>query len=151
MDHPSCNLVAEQWNRVAAMALCCSLLLWAQFFLALPLSASPVSHERRELGGVLICNEPNAQGHWEYAVYEFNKCYDLPPGLRNNAATFAPDGDAFFCYPYAKECSDICLTPSGCTRGAVSFYWEHKFNLTTVGWNTLIGSFVCHRNQTSSS
>ena len=51
-------------------------------------------------GQVLICNGANAQGHCEYAVYPLETCHDLPPTLVNNAATFAPDGDGFYCYPY---------------------------------------------------
>jgi hypothetical protein len=47
-----------------------------------------------------MCNEPNAQGHCVYGVYKLDTCYDLPPELINNAATFAPDGEAFFCNPY---------------------------------------------------
>jgi hypothetical protein len=32
--------------------------------------------------------------------------------------------------------------------GAVSFDYEHKFNMTAVGWNKYLTSFECHRNQT---
>ncbi|KAK3301569.1 uncharacterized protein B0T15DRAFT_316353 [Chaetomium strumarium] len=98
---------------------------------------------------VLICNEANAKGHCEYAVYELEKCYNLPAGLINNAATFAPDGEAFYCYPYIMECGGICRSPTGCTMGAVSFDYPHKFNLTAVGWNKYITSFDCHRNTTA--
>lgn len=90
--------------------------------LASLVQASPVSLERRELGGVrvpvnesrpqpgltfkqvLICNGPNGQGHCEYDVYQLETCYNLPPALVNNAATFAPDDAAFFCYPYMYVC-----------------------------------------------
>ncbi|KAG7290279.1 hypothetical protein NEMBOFW57_000278 [Staphylotrichum longicolle] len=92
------------------------------------------------MGGVLICEKPHAQGHCEYAVYQLDTCYDLPPALINNAATFAPDGEAFYCNPY--------MSPQGCTMGPVSFDYVHKFNLTAVGWNKYITSFDCHRNQT---
>ncbi|SPQ26060.1 f6256023-dea7-4ad9-b616-15c82cfef3ce [Thermothielavioides terrestris] len=111
--------------------------------------ASPVPVERRELGGILICNEPNAQGHCEYGVYKLETCYNLPPALIHNAATFAPDGEAFFCYPYLMECGGICTSPEGCTLGAVSFNYEHKFNLTATGWNKYITSFDCHSNKTT--
>lgn len=33
-------------------------------------------------------------------MYELEKCYNLPKALNNQSATFAPDGEAFFCYPY---------------------------------------------------
>lgn len=49
---------------------------------------------------MLICNGANGQGHCEYGVYQLETCYNLPPALINNAATFAPDDEAFFCYPY---------------------------------------------------
>lgn len=50
---------------------------------------------------MLICNGPNATGSCDYAVYEFETCYDMPPAFRGNVATFAPDGEGFYCYPYA--------------------------------------------------
>ncbi|KAK4151776.1 hypothetical protein C8A00DRAFT_16867 [Chaetomidium leptoderma] len=119
-------------------------------FLACLAQTSPVpSGDRHELGGVLICNDPNGQGHCEYAVYELEKCYNLPPALINNAATFAPDDAAFYCYPYIMECGGICRSPSGCTLGSVSFDYEHKFNLTEIGWNEYITSFECHRDRSA--
>ncbi len=50
---------------------------------------------------VLICNGPDATGECEYNVYELEKCYDLKTPLYKNSSTFAPDGEAFYCYPYA--------------------------------------------------
>lgn len=40
-------------------------------------------------------------GYCEYAQYELEKCYDLKAPLFQNSSTFAPDGDGFYCYPYA--------------------------------------------------
>ncbi|KAK0711590.1 hypothetical protein B0H67DRAFT_491300 [Lasiosphaeris hirsuta] len=110
--------------------------------------AMPIS--RRELGGVLICDGANAQGHCEYGAYELDKCYDLAAPLYQNASTFAPDGEAFYCYPYATSCGGVCTSPTGCTLGAVSFFYEHKFDLGAVGWEDGIASFECHRNETTS-
>ncbi|KAK4250535.1 hypothetical protein C7999DRAFT_38380 [Corynascus novoguineensis] len=110
---------------------------------------SPLPSEHNRIGGVLICNDPNGQGHCEYTVYELEKCYDLPPELVNNAATFAPDDAPFYCYPYIMECGGICTSPTGCTMGAVNYEYEHKFNLTEVGWNKYITSFECHLNKTA--
>lgn len=50
---------------------------------------------------VLICNGPNATGYCEYEQYELEKCFDLKAPLFQNSSTFAPDGDSFYCYPYA--------------------------------------------------
>lgn len=47
------------------------------------------------------------------------------------------------------ECGGICMSPTGCTMGAVSSDYEHKYNLTEVGWNKYITSFECHLNKTS--
>ncbi|KAL2170177.1 hypothetical protein VTG60DRAFT_5129 [Thermothelomyces hinnuleus] len=120
----------------------------AGFLLAFLAQGSPVPTEHNKIGGVLICNDPNGQGHCEYAVYELEKCYNLPPALVNNAATFAPDDGPFYCYPYLTECGGVCKSPTGCTMGAVSSDYEHKFNLTEVGWNKYIASFDCHLNKT---
>ncbi|KAK3900912.1 hypothetical protein C8A05DRAFT_16842 [Staphylotrichum tortipilum] len=129
---------------LTAVSLTASLAPWLAW-------ASPIALERRELGGVLICTDPNAQGHCEYAVYRLDTCYNLPPALINNAATFAPDGEAFFCNPYIMKCDDICKSPQGCTMGPVSFDYPHKFNLTAVGWNHYITSFDCHLNRTAAA
>ncbi|KAH6627660.1 hypothetical protein F5144DRAFT_576510 [Chaetomium tenue] len=110
--------------------------------------ASPVPTEHNEIGGVLICTDPNGQGHCEYNVYELEKCYNLPPALIHNAATFAPDDAPFYCYPYLTECGGICMSPTGCTFGAVSYDYKNKFNLTRIGWNQYIESFECHLNRT---
>lgn len=53
---------------------------------------------------VLICNGANATGNCDYSVYnistvENRTCYDMPTGYYENAATFAPDGEPFYCYP----------------------------------------------------
>ncbi|KAK4171860.1 hypothetical protein QBC36DRAFT_86647 [Triangularia setosa] len=98
---------------------------------------------RRTIGGVLICTGPNATGRCDHETYELKKCYNLPDGLRNNAATFAPDADDFFCYPYLKVCGGICTSPEGCTMGPVDSDYPHRYNLTAVGWNEFITSFDC--------
>ncbi|KAH6624505.1 hypothetical protein B0J18DRAFT_428484 [Chaetomium sp. MPI-SDFR-AT-0129] len=114
--------------------------------------ASPVLQRRDgAVGGVLICSDPNGQGVCQYNVYELEKCYNLPQGLVNNAATFAPDDAPFYCYPYLTQCGGICTSPTGCTFGAVSYDYENKYNLTKIGWNEYITSFECHLNQTTTA
>ncbi|KAK3333563.1 hypothetical protein B0T19DRAFT_129391 [Cercophora scortea] len=101
-------------------------------------------NERRELGGVLICNGANAQGRCQYNTYKLDTCYNLTAPYYRNASTFAPDGDGFYCYPYIMPCGGICMSPEGCTLGPVSFSYPYKFNLSAVGWDHYISSFDCH-------
>lgn len=37
----------------------------------------------------------------------------MTAGYANNASTFAPDGEAFLCYPYIMPCGGICTSPTG--------------------------------------
>ncbi|KAI0847901.1 hypothetical protein F5Y00DRAFT_107084 [Daldinia vernicosa] len=104
---------------------------------------------KRDMGGVLICNGANATGTCHYEVYSMHDCHELPDGLINNAKTFAPDGDAFYCWPKVGRCDQICTSPTGCTFGAVSFYNPVKWDLSTIKWDTLITSFECALNQTT--
>ncbi|KAH7629036.1 hypothetical protein B0T09DRAFT_149935 [Sordaria sp. MPI-SDFR-AT-0083] len=60
---------------------------------ALPLQA-------RALGGILICNGPNATQPCAYSVYEMETCYNLPAPFFRNASTFALDEGGWYCYPY---------------------------------------------------
>ncbi|KAJ9149675.1 hypothetical protein NKR19_g5541 [Coniochaeta hoffmannii] len=112
-------------------------------------AASPI--EKREVGGILICTGPNATGTCTHEVYELDKCHNMTVGYANNASTFAPDGEAFLCYPYIMPCGGICTSPTGCTFGAVSFDYEHKYNLSAIGWDHYIASFECHLNSTVTS
>ncbi|KAJ4145268.1 hypothetical protein LMH87_004123 [Akanthomyces muscarius] len=107
-------------------------------------SASPV--EKREVGGVLICTGPDATGDCIYQKYELEKCHQLKAPFLGNSATFAPDGDDFYCYPHLSNCGE-CRSPSGCTFGAVDFNYEHKFNLTAIQWNTNLRSFDCYEKR----
>ncbi|KAK1779211.1 hypothetical protein QBC45DRAFT_326391, partial [Copromyces sp. CBS 386.78] len=100
--------------------------------------------QARTLGGVLICNGPNATQPCAYSVYEMETCYNLPEPFFRNASTFAPDEGGWYCYPYIMSCGEICTSPEGCTLGGVSFQYEHKFNLSAVGWDHYISSFECH-------
>ncbi|KAK1750698.1 hypothetical protein QBC47DRAFT_406755 [Echria macrotheca] len=106
--------------------------------------------EKRELGGVLICNGANSTGVCEHKVYELDVCHDLEAPLFQNSSTFAPDGEGFYCYPYATKCDGICTSPTGCTLGAVSFAYQYKFDLSQIGWDKGISSFECRRNETTS-
>ncbi|KAK3692438.1 hypothetical protein B0T22DRAFT_447278 [Podospora appendiculata] len=104
------------------------------------------SNERRELGGVLICNGANAQGNCQYKKYKLDTCYNVTAPYYKNASTFAPDGDNFYCYPYMMSCGGLCMSPEGCTLGAVSFSFPNKFNLSAIGWDHYISSFECHQS-----
>ncbi|KAF3016489.1 hypothetical protein E8E14_010049 [Neopestalotiopsis sp. 37M] len=117
---------------------------------AAAISAAPTAQiAKREAGGVLICQGANATGNCHYEVYTMQECHDLPADLQRNASTFAPDGDNFYCYPRAGNCSQICTSPTGCTFGAVSFDSPVKYDLSSIQWDNLIGAFSCHLNETS--
>lgn len=110
-----------------------------------------MTNENTDLIQVLICTGANATGQCIYKKYELDHCYDLEPPFAQNSATFAPDGEDFFCYPRTGKCSDICTSPTGCTFGPVDFNFEHKFNLTANGgWNAYIGHFDCKAKKTGS-
>lgn len=94
---------------------------------------------------ILICTGPSATGNCTHGSYALETCVDLAAPWRANAATFAPDGEPFYCYPYLIPCGGGCRSPEGCTLGAVSYNSTDKFNLTAAGgWNELIESFECH-------
>lgn len=95
---------------------------------------------------MLICTGPTATGNCTHGVYTLDTCHNLTAPWSGNAATFAPDGEEFYCYPYLIACGGICRSPEGCTYGAVSYNTTGKFNLTAAGgWNNLIESFECHK------
>jgi len=122
-------------------------------------SSHPLNVQKRELGGVsalpdnytsltvqiqvLMCTGANATGTCSYDVYPLNKCNQLSAPFLENTKTFAPDGEAFQCYPRLFDCDGICKSPTGCTFGAVDFDYENKYNLGALKWDTLIRSFDC--------
>ncbi|KYK60177.1 hypothetical protein DCS_01312 [Drechmeria coniospora] len=108
---------------------------------AAAVAATPI--QTRALGGVLICTGPNATGTCMHKVVSLNVCQQLEAPFYRNASTFAPDREPFACSPRAFDCQGICRSPTGCTFGAVDFAYEHKFNLSAIGWNTIISSFDC--------
>lgn len=93
---------------------------------------------------VLICTGVNATGSCEHIVSTLGECTDLTAPYLQNASTFAPDGEEFYCYPYLYACDGICRSPEGCTYGAVSFNTTAKMDFTDGGWNNLIESFACY-------
>ncbi|KAG5979715.1 hypothetical protein E4U55_004838 [Claviceps digitariae] len=105
-------------------------------------TASPV--EKRQVGGVLLCTGTNATGTCKYQVYPLNQCQQLEPPFYQNTSTFAVDGEGFECTPRLVNCGGICMSPTGCTFGAVDFNYQHKWDLGAIGWNTYITSFDCH-------
>ncbi|KAJ6782073.1 hypothetical protein PWT90_03151 [Aphanocladium album] len=122
-------------------------------FVTLAVAASSIAAVSAEVGGVtnppffppqvLVCNGPNATGECVYIKNKLGECTQLQAPFRTNSSTFAPDGDNFACFPRLTDCDTICKSPTGCTFGQVDFNYEHKFNLTAIGWNTLIRSFDC--------
>ncbi|UKZ88567.1 uncharacterized protein TrAFT101_004319 [Trichoderma asperellum] len=108
---------------------------------AIAVSGTPI--EKREVGGLLLCTGANATGTCTYNVYELKTCHQLPAPFHHNTSTFAPDGEAFNCFPRIGDCGSICTSPTGCTFGAVDFNYKNKFDLGAIKWNTLISSFDC--------
>lgn len=115
-------------------------------------SALPIHNfQKREVGGILTCTGVNATGTCHYEVYELDKCHQLPEPFHANINTFAPDGEAFSCYPRTTDCDGICRSPTGCTFGSVDFNYEHKYDLSAIHWNTLFKSFDCSAKKWSNS
>ncbi|ETS01395.1 hypothetical protein M419DRAFT_123486 [Trichoderma reesei RUT C-30] len=115
---------------------------------AIAVSSTPI--HKREIGGVLLCTGANATGSCNYSVYALDTCHQLPAPFHHNTSTFAPDGEAFECFPRIGDCGSICTSPTGCTFGAVDFDYAHKFDLGAIQWNTLISSFDCSLKRTAS-
>ncbi|KAF7562009.1 hypothetical protein G7046_g2137 [Stylonectria norvegica] len=111
---------------------------------ALLATASPI--HKRELGGILMCTGANATGTCQHKVYNMTTCHDLSAPYLQNIKTFAPDGEAFACYPRLTKCDGICMSPTGCTFGAVNFTYEHKYDLSAIKWDKLFKSFDCALN-----
>lgn len=75
------------------------------------------------------------------------ECQQLQAPFLTNTSTFAPDGESFYCFPRLTDCNGICTSPTGCTFGQVDFNYEHKYNLSAIGWNAYIRSFDCFVKQ----
>ncbi|CAK7244418.1 MAG: hypothetical protein STHCBS139747_005956 [Sporothrix thermara] len=103
-------------------------------------AASPIV--KREPGGILLCTGANSTGTCQYNVYPLNTCVNITTPFAGSTNTFAPDGEAFACYPYAMPCGGICTSPEGCTLGAVDFNYKYKYNLSAVSWQG-VASFRC--------
>ncbi|KAG5987411.1 hypothetical protein E4U43_005083 [Claviceps pusilla] len=103
--------------------------------------ASPV--EKRQVGGVLLCTGVHGTGTCKYQVYPLNQCQQLPAPFYQNTRTFAVDDGDFECTPRLTNCGDICMSPTGCTFGAVDSNYQNKWDLGVIGWNTYITSFDC--------
>ncbi|OTA08033.1 SSCRP protein [Trichoderma parareesei] len=116
---------------------------------AIAVSSTPI--HKREIGGVLLCTGANATGTCNYSVYALDTCHQLPAPFHHNTSTFAPDGEAFECFPRIGDCGSICTSPTGCTFGAVDFDYAHKFDLGAIQWNTLISSFDCSLKRTATT
>ncbi|CAK7269673.1 hypothetical protein SEPCBS57363_003720 [Sporothrix epigloea] len=108
-------------------------------------TASPIT--KREPGGLLLCTGANSTGTCQYNVYPLDSCINITTPFTGSTNTFAPDGEAFACYPYAMPCGSICTSPEGCTLGAIDFNYEHKYNLSAVSW-AAVASFRCFTKNT---
>lgn len=93
---------------------------------------------------VLMCTGADQTDTCDYQVWPLETCNLLPSPFHHNISTFVPDGEEFYCFPYAYDCGQICTSPEGCTLGGVNSTYEYRYNLTAVEWNTLFGSFECH-------
>ncbi|KAH8176383.1 hypothetical protein LIA77_04801 [Sarocladium implicatum] len=116
-------------------------------FTAFLASASPI-HEKREIGGVLLCTGANSTGTCVHHVSQISqvgevKCNQLRSPFFENTATFAPDGEDFECFPRSYSCGEICRSPTGCTFGPVDYSFKYKYDLGRIGWKNLIQSFDC--------
>lgn len=94
-----------------------------------------------------MCTGANATGKCRYQVYAMDTCHQLEKPWYRNVKTFAPDGDAFACYPRVTNCGDVCFSPTGCTFGAVDFGYHNKYDLGAIQWDTLLSSFSCFQKR----
>ena len=49
----------------------------------------------------------------------------------------------------STTCDEVCRSPQGCTLGAVTFDYEHKYDLSVFNWDKYIASFWCYENRTA--
>ncbi|CAK7268363.1 hypothetical protein SEPCBS119000_003023 [Sporothrix epigloea] len=122
------------------------MMLFAILAAATVAAASPIT--KREPGGLLLCTGANSTGTCQYDVYPLESCVNMTTPFAGSTNTFAPDGEAFACYPYAMPCGSICTSPEGCTLGAIDFKYEHKYNLSAVNWQ-VVTSFYCFNTSTT--
>lgn len=97
-----------------------------------------------------MCTGANATGTCDHQVWDLKTCHDLDEPFFENINTFAPDGEDFHCFPRLTACDEICKSPTGCTFGAVDFNYEHKYNLSSIGWDKWFRSFDCVLKPSSS-
>lgn len=90
-----------------------------------------------------MCTGAYATGQCQHKVYDMDICYQLEDPWYMNIKTFAPDGEAFACYPRMTDCGGLCKSPTGCTCGAVNFTYEHKYDFGAISWDTMMKSFDC--------
>ncbi|KAJ4169925.1 hypothetical protein NW754_006070 [Fusarium falciforme] len=103
-------------------------------------SASPI--HKRELGGPHV-HRSQRNRNLPLRGLQARKVPPAASPFYKNVKTFAPDGENFACYPRVYDCGGICKSPTGCTFGKVDFNYEHKFNISAIGWDTLFQSFDC--------
>ncbi|VUC32209.1 unnamed protein product [Clonostachys rosea] len=118
-------------------------LLLLTIALPLPTIAAGDSSKPPDVGGVLICTEARGTGICTYANYEMGACNQLHEPYYHNVTTFAPDNTGFECFPRLMDCGVICKSPTGCTFGAVDYWYKNKWDLSAIGWDTLMSSFDC--------
>ncbi|CAI6092053.1 hypothetical protein V2G26_013566 [Clonostachys chloroleuca] len=108
----------------------------------LPIAAGD-SSAPNDVGGVLICTEAHGTGICTWDTYTMGACNQLKEPYYHNVTTFAPDDNGFECFPRLMDCGVVCKSPTGCTFGAVDFWYKNKWDLSAIGWDTLMASFDC--------
>ncbi|KAF8850608.1 hypothetical protein BDZ45DRAFT_751538 [Acephala macrosclerotiorum] len=120
---------------------------------AIAAPSSPVSSERgiaaRQLawngtGEVILCTEPNWKGECTAMTVPlaYDSCTTLDAPWAYNVSSFEPIPGVVCWVNRSNNCSDICMSPSGCNE-IIEF--PGYADLSTYGpWNNTIGSFTCN-------
>lgn len=91
-----------------------------------------------------MCVGADGEGPCINEIWTLDECHQLPEPFYENINTFVPDGAGFACYPRTYNCGEICTSPTGCTFGEIDEHYEHRYNLSAIGWNNIFQSFDCH-------
>ncbi|KAG6039940.1 hypothetical protein E4U19_002235 [Claviceps sp. Clav32 group G5] len=104
----------------------------------------PPHEERGEVGAsILLCTGDNASGSCTRRDYPLGQCQQLTTDLYQNTRTFAVESHDVECMPRLVNCDGACMSPTGCTFGAVDDNYKHKWDLRAIGWDKYIRSFDC--------
>ncbi|KAG6056807.1 hypothetical protein E4U17_001929 [Claviceps sp. LM77 group G4] len=104
----------------------------------------PLHEERVEVGvSILLCTGDNASGSCTRRDYPLGQCQLLTADLYQNTRTFVVESHDVECMPRLVNCDGTCMSPTGCTFGAVDDNYKHKWDLRAIGWDKYIQSFDC--------